>query len=206
LSTTAGTTTIGDVAAPLDLPVLAFATQAELEEWLESEHATAPGVYVRLSKKGVDVPSVTYAELVESVLCFGWIDGISRRLDEQFYVQRITPRRPRSVWSQKNVEAVAELTAAGRMRKAGLAAAEAARADGRWDRAYPGAAQMTVPDDLAGALAADPAAQRAFEGLDGTNRYAVLWRVHTAATPQTRARRIASLVQMLAEGRRPYGD
>jgi uncharacterized protein YdeI (YjbR/CyaY-like superfamily) len=191
---------------PDDLPVVAFATQAELEEWLEREHGTAPGVYVRLAKKGAGVPSVTYAELVESVLCFGWIDGISRRLDDRFYVQRITPRRPRSVWSQKNVEAVAALTAAGRMRPAGLAAAEAARADGRWDRAYPGAAAMTVPDDLAAALAAEPAAQRAFEGLDGTNRYAVLWRVHTAASPETRARRIDAAVRMLAEGRRPHGD
>jgi len=189
-----------------DLPVVAFATQAELEDWLEREHATAPGVYVRLSKKGSGVPSVSYAELVESCLCFGWIDGISRRLDDRFYVQRITPRRPRSVWSRKNVEAVAVLTAAGRMRPAGLAAAEAAQADGRWERAYPGAADMTVPDDLTAALAAEPAAQQAFDGLDGTNRYAVLWRVHTAATPETRTRRIAAAVQMLAEGRRPHGD
>jgi uncharacterized protein YdeI (YjbR/CyaY-like superfamily) len=188
-----------------DLPVVAFATQAELEDWLEREHATAPGVYVRLSKKGSGVPSVSYAELVESCLCFGWIDGISRRLDDRFYVQRITPRRARSVWSRKNVEAVGGLTAAGRMRPAGLAAAEAAQADGRWERAYPGSADMTVPDDLTAALAAEPAAQQAFDGLDGTNRYAVLWRVHTAATPETRTRRIAAAVQMLAEGRRPHG-
>jgi uncharacterized protein YdeI (YjbR/CyaY-like superfamily) len=187
-----------------DLPVLAFETQADLEEWLEREHATAPGVYVRLAKKGSGVPSVTYAELVESVLCFGWIDGLSRRLDDRFYVQRITPRRPRSVWSQKNVEAVAALTESGRMRPAGLAAAEAARADGRWDRAYPGSARMTVPDDLAAALAAEPAARAAFDRLDGTNRYAVLWRVHTAATPETRARRIEAAVRMLAEDRRPH--
>jgi uncharacterized protein YdeI (YjbR/CyaY-like superfamily) len=204
LSTTGAAATIGGMPVPDDLPVLAFATQEELEEWLDREHATAPGVYVRLAKKGAGVPSVTYAELVESALCFGWIDGISRRLDDRFYVQRITPRRPRSVWSQKNVEAVGALTAAGRMRPAGLAAAEAARADGRWERAYPGAARMTVPDDLAAALRAEPAAQQAFDALDGTNRYAVLWRVHTAATPETRARRIAAAVQMLAEGRRPH--
>ena len=189
---------------PDDLPVLEFATQTELEKWLEREHATAPGVYVRLAKKGAGVPSVTYPQIVEACLCFGWIDGISRRLDDRFYVQRITPRRARSVWSQKNVEAVGALTAAGRMRPAGLAAVEAAQADGRWERAYPGAAQMTVPDDLAAALAAEPAAQQTFEALDGTNRYAVLWRVHTAATPETRSRRIAAAVQMLAEGRRPH--
>lgn len=189
---------------PTDLPVLAFPDQAALEEWLDAEHATAPGLYVRLAKKGSGVPSVTYAELVESALCFGWIDGRSQRLDETSYLQRITPRRPRSVWSQKNVAAVEALIAAGRMRPAGLAAVEAAQADGRWDRAYAGPATITVPGDLAAALAAEPAAQQAFDGLDGRNRYAVLHRVATAATPQTRARRIAALVTMLAEGRRPY--
>jgi uncharacterized protein YdeI (YjbR/CyaY-like superfamily) len=192
------------VTLPTDLPVLAFPDQAALEEWLEAEHATAPGLYVRLAKKGSGVPSVTYAELVESALCFGWIDGRSQRLDEASYLQRITPRRPRSVWSQKNVAAVEALTAAGRMRPAGLAQVEAARADGRWERAYAGPATITVPDDLAAALAAEPAARQAFEDLDGRNRYAVLHRVATAATPQTRARRIAALVTMLAEGRRPY--
>ncbi|HYX96541.1 MAG TPA: YdeI/OmpD-associated family protein [Geodermatophilus sp.] len=189
---------------PTDLPVRAFADQAALEEWLDAEHATTPGLYVRLARKGSGVPSVTYAELVESVLCFGWIDGRSQRLDETSYLQRITPRRPRSVWSQKNVAAVEALTAAGRMRPAGLVQVEAARADGRWERAYAGPATITVPDDLAAALAAEPAAQQAFGALDGRNRYAVLHRVATAATPQTRARRIAALVTMLAEGRRPY--
>jgi uncharacterized protein YdeI (YjbR/CyaY-like superfamily) len=192
------------VTLPTDLPVLAFPDQAALEEWLDAEHATAPGLYVRLAKKGSGVPSVTYAELVESALCFGWIDGRSQRLDETSYLQRITPRRPRSVWSQKNVAAVETLIAAGRMRPAGLAAVEAAQADGRWDRAYAGPATITVPDDLAAALAAQPAAQQVFDGLDGRNRYAVLHRVATAATPQTRARRVAALVTMLAEGRRPY--
>jgi uncharacterized protein YdeI (YjbR/CyaY-like superfamily) len=190
------------VTLPTDLPVLDFPDQAALEAWLEAEGDTAPGVYVKLAKKGAGVPSVTYAELVESCLCFGWIDGRSNRLDDRFYLQRITPRRARSIWSQKNVDAVEALILAGRMRPAGLAAAEAARADGRWERAYAGSADITVPDDLAAALAAQPAAQREFEALDGANRYAVLWRVHTAASDATRAKRIAALVQMLAEGRR----
>lgn len=187
---------------PTDLPVLAFPDQAALEAWLESEHATAPGLYVQLAKKGAGVPSVTYAELVESCLCFGWIDGRSNRLDDRFYLQRITPRRARSVWSQKNVDAVEALLEAGRLRAAGIAAVEAARADGRWERAYAGSADITVPDDLAAALDAEPAAKAEFEVLDGANRYAVLWRVHTAASEATRARRIATLVQMLSEGRR----
>jgi uncharacterized protein YdeI (YjbR/CyaY-like superfamily) len=192
----------GRVTLPTDLPVLPFPDQAAFEAWLEAEHATAPGVYVKLAKKGAGVPSVTYAELVESCLCFGWIDGRSNRLDDKFYLQRLTPRRARSVWSQKNVDAVEALTLAGRMRPAGLAAVDAARADGRWERAYAGSKDITVPDDLAAALAAEPAAQREFEALDGANRYAVLWRVHTAASDVTRAKRITALVQMLAEGRR----
>ena len=187
---------------PTDLPVLAFPDQAALEAWLEAEQATAPGLYVKLAKKDAGVPSVTYAELVESCLCFGWIDGRSNRLDDRFYLQRITPRRARSVWSQKNVDAVEALILAGRMRPSGLAAVDAARADGRWDRAYAGSATITVPDDLAAALAAEPAARKEFEALDGANRYAVLWRVHTAASDATRAKRIAALVQLLRDGGR----
>ena len=187
---------------PTDLPVMAFPDQPAFEAWLEAEGATAPGVYVKLAKKGAGVPSVTYAELVESALCYGWIDGRSNRLDDRFYLQRMTPRRSRSVWSQKNVAAVEGLIEAGRMRPAGLAAVEAARADGRWERAYAGSKDITVPDDLAAALDADPTVRTEFESLDGANRYAVLWRVHTAATPTTRAKRIAAAVEMLREGRR----
>ena len=187
---------------PTDLPVMAFPDQAAFEAWLEAEGSTAPGVYVKLAKKGAGVPSVTYPELVESALCFGWIDGRSNRLDDRFYLQRMTPRRARSVWSQKNVGAVEGLIEAGRMRPAGLAAVDAARADGRWDRAYAGSKDITVPDDLAAALDTDPAVRAEFESLDGANRYAVLWRVHTAATAATRAKRIAAAVEMLREGRR----
>ncbi|MFP5371945.1 MAG: YdeI/OmpD-associated family protein [Actinomycetes bacterium] len=187
---------------PSDLPVMAFPDQAAFEAWLEAEGATAPGVYVKLAKKGAGVPSVTQAEMVESLLCFGWIDGRINRLDDRFFLTRVTPRRPRSVWSRKNVDTVEALTEAGRMRPAGLAAVEAAKADGRWVRAYAGSATITVPDDFAEALAAEPAARRAFEALGGADRYAVLWRVHTAGNPALRAKRIAALVQMLAEGRR----
>ncbi|RFU20182.1 YdeI/OmpD-associated family protein [Geodermatophilus marinus] len=198
-----GTATITGVPVPDDLPVLAFPDQAAFEAWLEAEHATAPGLYVRIAKKGSGIASVTYPEVVESCLCFGWIDGRANSLDERAYLQRITPRRPRSVWSQKNVAAVGALTAAGRMRPAGLAAVEAARADGRWERAYAGPATATVPEDLAAALDAVPAARAAFDALDGTNRFAVLFRVQTAATAATRTRRIERLVTALAEGRPP---
>ncbi|MFQ1002157.1 YdeI/OmpD-associated family protein [Modestobacter sp. SSW1-42] len=180
----------------------AFATPAEFDAWLTAEHDRAPGLFVLMARKASGIPSITAPEAVEVALCHGWIDGRGNRVDDVWFTVRYTPRRPRSVWSQKNVATVARLVADGRMRPAGLAAVEAAQADGRWDRAYAGPATITVPDDLAAALAAEPAALAAFEALDGTNRYAVLWRVHTAATPQTRAKRITALVEMLAEGRR----
>lgn len=186
---------------PTDLPVLPFADQAALEAWLEAEHRTAPGLYVKIAKKGSGVPSVDWAQMVEVLLCFGWIDGRANRLDDAFYLQRITPRRPKSIWSAKNVATVERLIAEGRMRPAGLAAVEAAQADGRWERAYGGPATITVPDDLTAALDAVPAARAAFDALTGQNRYAVLHRVHTAATPATRAKRISATVEMLREGR-----
>jgi len=191
-----------DVSAPSDLPVHRFPDQASFEEWLEAEHERSPGIYVVIAKKGAPEPTLKQAEMVESLLCFGWIDGRANRLDEHSFTVRVTPRRAKSMWSKKNVEWVGRLAEAGRLRPAGLAAVEAAKADGRWDRAYAGSATITVPDDLAAALDAEPAAKAFFEGLDGANRYAVLWRVHTASTPATRAKRIAALVQMLAEGRR----
>jgi uncharacterized protein YdeI (YjbR/CyaY-like superfamily) len=190
------------VTVPTDLPVLAFADQAALEAWLDAEHLTAPGLYVKIAKKGAGVPSVNWEQMVEVLLCFGWIDGRANRLDDRFYLQRITPRRAKSVWSQKNVATVERLIAEGRMRPAGLAAVEAAQADGRWERAYAGSKDMTVPDDLAAALDENPEIRAEFESLDGANRYAVLWRVQTAATPATRAKRIAAAVDLLREGRR----
>jgi uncharacterized protein YdeI (YjbR/CyaY-like superfamily) len=190
------------VTSPTDLPVLSFPDQAALEAWLEAEHLTAPGLYVKIAKKGSGVPSVNWEQMVEVLLCFGWIDGRANRLDDNFYLQRVTPRRPKSVWSKKNVATVERLIAEGRMRPAGLAAAQAAQADGRWERAYGGTKDITVPDDLAAALDADPLVRKEFESLDGANRYAVLWRVHTAATPATRAKRIAAAVEMLRDGRR----
>ena len=193
------------MTSPTDLPVLSFADQAALEAWLEAEHLTAPGLYVKIAKKGSGVPSVNWAQMVEVLLCFGWIDGRANRLDESFYLQRVTPRRPKSVWSQKNVTTVERLIAEGRMRPAGLAAVEAAKKDGRWEIAYAGSKDITVPDDLAEALDADPTLRAEFESLDGANRYAILWRVHTAATPATRAKRIAAAVDLLREGRRMHG-
>jgi uncharacterized protein YdeI (YjbR/CyaY-like superfamily) len=179
----------------------AFASAADFDSWLAAEHERAPGVFLKIAKKSAGIPSVTAAEAIEVALCHGWIDGRANRVDDDWFTIRYTPRRPKSVWSQKNAETVARLIEEGRMRPAGLAAVEAAQADGRWDRAYAGPATITVPDDLTAALAAEPAAEAFFAALDRTNRYSVLWRVHTASTPQARAKRIAACVAMLAEGR-----
>ncbi len=188
---------------PTDLPVLPFADQAALEAWLEAEHLTAPGLYVKIAKKGSGIPSVNWEQMVEVLLCFGWIDGRANRIDDTFYVQRITPRRPKSIWSAKNVATVERLTAEGRMRPAGLAAVEAAKADGRWERAYGGPATITVPDDLTAALDAEPAARAAFDALKGQDRYSVLHRVHTATSEKTRAARIAAAVELLTRAGQP---
>ena len=184
-----------------EFEVRSFADGDELDTWLAEHGTTTPGLYARLAKKGAGFPSLDWAQLVEGLLCHGWIDGRANRYDDTSWTIRVTPRRPRSTWSAKNVATVAELTAAGRMRPAGLAQVAAAQADGRWERAYAGPATITVPDDLTAALDDVPAARTAFDALDGTNRYAVLHRVHVAANPRTRAAQIAKLVAMLAEGK-----
>jgi len=190
--------------APTDLPVLAFATAEEFEQWLAREHGSAAGVWLRFPRKGTGVPSLTYEEAVLVALCFGWIDGQARSLDETAWLQRYTPRRSRSIWSQINRERVARLVAEGRMRPTGLAEVERAKADGRWDAAYAPPSTATVPPDLEAALAASPAAAAAFTGLDGRNRYAILHRLATAKKPETRARRIVTFVGMLEKGELLY--
>ncbi len=185
---------------PDDLPVLPFASAAAFEAWLEAEHGSAPGVWIKMAKKTSGIPSVTWAEAVPVALCFGWIDGQRRGLDATWFLQRFTPRKPRSRWSKINTEHVARLTAAGRMRPAGLAQVEAARADGRWDDAYDGQRTAAPPPDLQAALDANPQAAAFFATLRGANRYAVVYRVQDAKRPETRARRIERFVAMLARG------
>jgi uncharacterized protein YdeI (YjbR/CyaY-like superfamily) len=192
---------MGLVSPADDLPLIPFASAAAWEAWLDENHATSPGLWLQIAKKASGIPTVTYAEAVEVALCFGWIDGQKRAYDDTFFLQRFTPRRARSKWSQINVAKVAELTAAGRMRPAGLAEVESAKADGRWAAAYGGMATITIPDDLLAALESSPQAKAFFERLSRTNRYAVLYRVYDAKRPETRARRIAEITQMLADGK-----
>ena len=153
-----------------------------------------------LAKRGALEATVTYPEAVEIALCWGWIDGQKRGLDDQHFLQRFTPRRARSVWSKINVEKVAALIDAGRMKEAGFAQIESAKADGRWAQAYDGARTSVVPSDLLLALEAEPKAKAFFATVNAANRYAVLWRIQTALKPDTRAKRIAKLVAMLARG------
>jgi len=190
------------VTVPDDLPVLSFASQADFEAWLEEHHATAPGLWIRIAKKASGIPTVTAAEAIESCLCFGWIDGQRRAGDDTTFLQRYTPRRPRSKWSKINRAKAEELIAEGRMRPAGLAEVRRAQEDGRWEAAYDSPATIGVPEDLQRALDAEPRAKAEFERLDSTNRYAILYRLHDAKRPETRARRLETFVAMLARGER----
>ncbi|MET0559092.1 MAG: YdeI/OmpD-associated family protein [Solirubrobacterales bacterium] len=185
---------------PDELPTLLFAIPAELEAWLEDNHADSPGLWLKIAKKGTEPPSVTYAEALELALCFGWIDSQKRGFDERHFLQRFTPRRPGGRWSKINREKAEALLEANAVRSAGLAEIEAARADGRWEAAYEGQRTAKVPDDLRRELDASPAAAEFFAGLDGANRYAILYRLDEAKKPETRQRRLRKFVAMLERG------
>lgn len=186
------------------LPALPFASTAEWEEWLEGRHAEADGVWIKMAKQGSGIESVRHAEAVEVALCFGWIDSRREGLDERYFLQRFTPRRPRSRWSRINRDKAEELIAEGRMRPGGLAEVERAKADGRWDAAYAGQRRAAVPEDLQRELDARPAAKAHFDGLSAQNRYAILYRLQDAKKPETRARRLAKFVAMLDRGESIY--
>jgi uncharacterized protein YdeI (YjbR/CyaY-like superfamily) len=187
-----------------DLPTLTFASQADWETWLDAQHASSRGVWIKIAKKATGVPSVSHAEALESALCYGWIDGQRVGFDDVYFLQKFTPRRPRSSWSRVNREKALELIAADRMRPAGLREVERAKADGRWDAAYEPQSAITVPDDLQRELDANPDAQAFFSTLDSRNRYAILYRIQTAKKAETRAARIQKFVAMLAQGQKIY--
>jgi uncharacterized protein YdeI (YjbR/CyaY-like superfamily) len=188
----------------VELPVQPFASAAEWESWLREHHAELPGVWVKLAKKGSGVPSVTFAEALDAALCYGWIDGQARSVDDSWYVQKFTPRRSRSTWSKRNRDKVAALIEAGRMQPAGLREIERAKADGRWDAAYDAPSTATVPDDLQRELDANPTAAEFFATLNSQNRYAILHRIQTARKPETRERRIKQFIEMLARSEKLY--
>jgi uncharacterized protein YdeI (YjbR/CyaY-like superfamily) len=183
-----------------------FGSAADWSAWLETEHATAAGCWLKIAKKGAAQPTVSYAEALEVALCFGWIDGQKRPLDADHWLQRFTPRKPGSRWSKINAAKADALLAAGRMRPAGQREVETARADGRWDAAYDGQRASTVPDDLQQALAANPAAAAFFNSISSVNRYAIVYRIGSVKRADTRARKVAQYVQMLAEHKTIHPD
>jgi uncharacterized protein YdeI (YjbR/CyaY-like superfamily) len=181
------------------LPILAFASQPEWEAWQDGQHATSKGLWLKIAKKDSGLDSVTYAEALESALCYGWIDGQKGSLDERAWLQKFTPRGPKSVWSRINRDKANGLQRQGRLKPPGLAQVERAQRDGRWDAAYESQSRATVPDDLQRALEDTPVAQSFFATLNSVNRYAILYRIQSARKPETRARRIEQFVAMLAE-------
>jgi uncharacterized protein YdeI (YjbR/CyaY-like superfamily) len=183
-----------------ELPELLVQNAEAWHVWLDSHHADRPGVWLVLHKKGGETTALTYAQALDEALCFGWIDGQIGRRDDDSYRQRFTPRRPGSPWSARNVEHVGRLTEAGRMEPSGTAAVDAAKAQGRWQAAYRGQADMETPPDLAQALAANPAAAAAFDQLDAANRYSIVYRLSAVKRAATRARKLAEYVDMLARG------
>lgn len=189
---------------PTDLPIRHFRDAAAWEKWLAA-HTADKGLWLKIAKKDAGAASVTYAEALDVALCHGWIDGLKRACDERFFLQRFTPRRPKSLWSKINIGHAERLLAAGRMQPSGLREVEAAKADGRWQAAYDSAKAMQVPEELAAALAGNRKARAFFDKLDRTNRYAFCWRVQTAKNPETRAARVAKFVEMLGRGEKIHG-
>jgi uncharacterized protein YdeI (YjbR/CyaY-like superfamily) len=187
------------------LPILAFADAATLEGWLQAQPASSPGLWIKLAKAGSGIASVTKREAVDAALCYGWIDGQLDKYDNEHWLIRLTPRKPRSKWSQVNRTRATELLGAGRMRPRGLAQVEAAKADGRWDAAYAPASKAEVPADLQAALNQSPVAAAFFATLTGANRYAILYRIEAVKKPETRARKIADFVAMLERHETVHG-
>ena len=189
---------------PNDDPTVFCATPAEWDAWLAANHETASGVWLRIAKKGSGVDSVRYPEVLDAAIAYGWIDAVRHKDDEHHFLQRFTPRGPRSKWSKINRTKAEQLIAEGRMSERGMREVERAKADGRWEAAYESQKNMTVPPDLERELEADPAAREFFESLNSQNRYAILYRLHDAKRPETRERRLAQFVAMLKQRKKIY--
>lgn len=183
-----------------EIEILFFEDASTWEKWLEKHFDRQEGVLLKFAKKGSGIKSLSYAGALDVALCYGWIDGQSKSIDETYYLQKFTPRRPRSLWSKRNIEKVETLTKEGKMKAPGYAAIEAAKADGRWDAAYASPRNAKVPAELQAALDKSPKAKAFFETLNKTNRYAVIWRITTARTEKTRRARIEKIMAMLEAG------
>ncbi len=187
-----------------DLPVIPFASRDAWAAWLEEQHVTSDGLWLKIARKGSGIDTVTYAQALEVALCYGWIDGQKASFDDRYWLQRFTPRRARSKWSKVNRQKATELIERGEMKPAGLREVERARADGRWDAAYDAQSTARVPEDLRRELEKNEPARKFFETLNSANRYAILYQIQDAKKPETRARRIEKYVAMLSEGEKIY--
>lgn len=185
-------------------PVLPFSSKNKWADWLARQHDKSTGVWLQLAKKDSGIASVSYDEALDVALCYGWIDGQKKGLDDKYWLQKFTPRGPRSIWSKINTEKAERLIASGEMKPAGLQAVELAKQDGRWEKAYEGQKRVSVPDDFQAALDNNEKARAFFATLNSTNRYAILFRIHNAKKPETRAKRILQFVEMLEKGQKIY--
>lgn len=183
------------------LPIVSFESPEAWRAWLADQHLTVSGVWLKIAKKGSGIETVTYDRALDVALCYGWIDGQKGRLDDEYWLQRFTPRGPKSRWSKINRDKATALSERGEMRSAGFQQMERAKADGRWDAAYDGQRTATVPDDLQRALEGNERAREFFATLDRANPYAILYRILDAKTPQTRVKRIEKYIEMLSDGK-----
>jgi len=186
------------------MPIMSFETQQGWEEWLKEHHAETKGIWLKIAKKEASTPSVSYAEALDSALCYGWIDGQKAAFDDKYWLQKFTPRTTKSIWSKVNCNKAEALIAEGRMQLAGLRQVELAKSDGRWERAYESQSKITIPDDFQSALDNNPKAKDFFNTLDSTNRYAFLFRIHSAKKPETRSAKIQKYVEMLHQQQKLY--
>ena len=180
-----------------EIPTLLFSKQKDWADWLRKNHAKSSGVWLKLAKKNSGIQSVSYAEALETALCYGWIDGQKKSYDESFWLQKFTPRGAKSIWSKINKAKAGELIKSGRMKPAGLNAVERAKQDGRWDAAYDSPSVSTVPPDFQARLNKSAKAKAFFATLNSANRYAILFRIQTAKKAETRARKIEQFIEML---------
>lgn len=188
---------------PDPVKMMIFASPTDLSQWLKANHATESELWVKIFKKGSGVPSVSWNQIVIETLCWGWIDGVKKSIDDQTYLQRITPRKVRSNWSKKNTEHVERLILEGRMEEPGLVHVRAAKADGRWENAYASSSEMKVPADFLAALESRPEAKQFFETLNKSNHYAIAYGLETAKKPETRQRRFEKFMDMLVRKEKP---
>lgn len=188
----------------MDQQIVSFESQKKWEEWLSQNHSSSDGIWIRFFKKDSGLQTFNYAQALDEALCYGWIDGQARKLNEKSYLQKFTPRRKRSMWSQRNTGHIARLTKLGKMKPSGIAEVERAKEDGRWDNAYASSSNMVAPDDFLKSISKNKKAKDFWEVLNKTNRFAMIFQINSAKKEETRIRRIEKFVKMLAEGKKLY--